>query len=68
MFVLIEKEKKLMKHQYIDITGKFYMNLQRKCWQLYKPDILLANIDPTLEPETGAKGELEEGETSKKTS
>ena len=44
------------------------MNLQRKCQQLYKPDIVLAKIDPTLEPETGAKGKLEEGESSKKTS
>ena len=42
------------------------MNLQRKCQQLYKPDIVLAKIDPTLEPETGAKGELAEGESSTK--
>ena len=40
------------------------MNLQRKCQQLYKPDIVLAKIDPTLEPETGVKGELDEGKSS----
>ena len=33
---------------------------------MYKPDIVLAKIETTLEPTACAKGELEEGEPSKK--